>query len=65
MNPEEDSQKQSKTPLDFTWRDTEQLKRFITETGKILPRRITRLNSMQQRHITRVIKQSRNMLLLK
>lgn len=65
MNSEEDKQKQSKTPLDFTWRDTEQLKRFITETGKILPRRITRLNAMQQRHITKVIKQSRNMLLLK
>lgn len=65
MNSEEDTQKQSKTPLDFTWRDTEQLKRFITETGKILPRRITRLNAMQQRHITRVIKQARNMLLLK
>lgn len=60
----EDTQK-SKTPLDFTWKDTEQLKRFITETGKILPRRITRLTSMQQRHITRIIKQARNMLLLK
>lgn len=61
----EDTQKQSKTPLDFTWKDTEQLKRFITETGKILPRRITRLTAMQQRHITRVIKQARNMLVLK
>lgn len=66
MNPEEDTQKQSKTPLDLTWRDTEILKqRFTTETGKILPRRITRLNAMQQRHITKVIKQARNMLLMK
>lgn len=61
----EDTQKHSKTPLDLTWKDTEPLKRFVTETGKILPRRITRLSAMQQRHITKMIKQSRNMLLLK
>lgn len=64
MNSEE-SQKQSKTPLDFTWKDVEQLKRFVTETGKILPRRITGLSSHGQRHITKMIKQGRNMLTMK
>ena len=63
MSSEE--QTQSKTPLDLTWKDAEQLKRFTTDTGKILPRRYTRLNAKQQRHITRVIKQARNMLTMK
>lgn len=50
--------------LNLTWRDTEQLKNFTTETGKILPRKITRLSAKEQRHITQVIKQSRNFLLM-
>lgn len=61
----EETQKQSKTPLDFTWKDVDQLKRFVTETGKILPRRITGLSSYAQRHITKMIKQGRNMLTMK
>ncbi len=50
--------------LNLTWRDTDQLKNFTTETGKILPRKITRLSAKEQRHITQVIKQSRNFLLM-
>ena len=50
--------------LNLTWRDTDQLKSFTTETGKILPRKITRLSAKEQRHITQVIKQSRNFLLM-
>ena len=50
--------------LSLTWRDTDQLKNFTTETGKILPRKITRLSAKEQRHITQVIKQSRNFLLM-
>jgi small subunit ribosomal protein S18 len=38
--------------------------RYVTDTGKILPRKITGLNAKQQRHITRMIKQSRNLLLM-
>ena len=34
-------------------------------TGKILPRRITGLTAVQQRHITKIIKQARNLLLMK
>lgn len=45
--------------------DAEELSRFVTDTGKILPRRITGLTAVQQRHITRVIKRARNMLLMK
>lgn len=48
--------------LELTWRDTEKLRRFTTETGKILPRKKTRLTAKEQRHLTRTIKQSRNLL---
>lgn len=61
MNSEE-TERDSKSPTDLTWKDAEQLKRYATDTGKILPRRYTGLNAKQQRHITRVIKQARNML---
>ncbi|MBE6400638.1 MAG: 30S ribosomal protein S18 [Opitutales bacterium] len=61
----ETTQQHSKTPLDFDFTDVEALSRFVTETGKILPRRITGLTAKQQRHVTAAIKRSRNMLLMK
>lgn len=54
-----------KDPLKLTHTDVEQLSRYVTDTGKILPRRITGMTAIQQRHITRVIKQARNLLLMK
>ena len=56
---------QSKNPSNMTEMDVEALSRYVTDTGKILPRRITRLSAKQQRHITKVIKRARNMLLMK
>lgn len=58
-------QNRSKTPLDYDFTDTEALSRYVTETGRILPRRITGLTARQQRHITKTIKRARNMLLMK
>ena len=40
------------------------LKRFITESGKILPRRITGMPAHFHRKITREIKRSRSVLLM-
>nr|YP_009252781.1 ribosomal protein S18 [Cymbomonas tetramitiformis]ANA56915.1 ribosomal protein S18 [Cymbomonas tetramitiformis] len=40
------------------------LRKFITEQGKILPRRMTRLTAKQQRAVTRSIKQARVLGLL-
>lgn len=54
-----------KNPLDLTPMDTELLMRYVTDTGKILPRRITGLTAKQQRHITNTIKRARNLLLMK
>jgi small subunit ribosomal protein S18 len=61
----ENKQKQSKNPSELTFTDAEAFARFVTETGKILPRRITGLSSKHQRDITRQIKRARNMLLMK
>jgi small subunit ribosomal protein S18 len=46
------------------YKDTETLKRFITERGKILPRRITGVSARFQKHLTQAIKRSRHMALL-
>jgi len=50
------------TPIDY--KDIELLRRFITERGKILPRRITGLTSKQQRDLTQSVKQARIVALL-
>lgn len=55
----------SRSPLELKWTDVEELSKFITATGKILARKYTGMNAMQQRHITRMIKRARNMLLIK
>jgi small subunit ribosomal protein S18 len=52
----------SRNPMDYTLHDTELLSRFVTETGKILPRKDTGLSAKHQRRITNRIKQARNML---
>ena len=49
-------------PLDY--KDVELLKKFITERGKILPRRMTGLTSKQQRDLTIAVKRARIVALL-
>lgn len=46
------------------YKDTELLKRFISERGKILPRRVTGTSAKNQRMITIAIKRARIMALL-
>ncbi|MDR2435919.1 MAG: 30S ribosomal protein S18 [Puniceicoccales bacterium] len=55
----------SRTPLDLTWTDVGELSNFVTGGGRILPRKVTGLSAHHQRHITRMIKRARNMLLMK
>ncbi|MEQ9824425.1 MAG: 30S ribosomal protein S18 [Puniceicoccaceae bacterium] len=59
---EETKDSQSKHPEELTFMDADQLKRFTTGTGKILPRKYTGLSAKQQRHIAKVIKRGRNAL---
>ncbi len=61
---EEPKPKQSWNPMDLTHRDVDILVRYVTDTGKIQPRKINGLNARQQRHITRQIKRARNLLLM-
>ncbi len=49
-------------PIDY--KDVELLRKFITERGKILPRRITGLTAQQQRDITVAVKRARAIALL-
>jgi|TARA_B110000305_G_scaffold237946_1_gene302314 small subunit ribosomal protein S18 len=43
------------------YKNIDLLSKFITEQGKILPRRVTRLSAKQQRVVTKAIKQARVM----
>ena len=49
-------------PIDY--KDVDLLRKFVTERGKILPRRITGLTSKQQRDLTLSIKRSRQIALM-
>jgi small subunit ribosomal protein S18 len=46
------------------YKDVDMLRKFVTERGKILPRRITGLTAKQQRDLTKAIKRARIVALL-
>ncbi|MFE6620417.1 30S ribosomal protein S18 [Streptomyces sp. NPDC008086] len=46
------------------YKDTDLLRRFLSDRGKIRSRRVTRVTSQQQRHLARAIKNAREMALL-
>jgi small subunit ribosomal protein S18 len=50
------------THIDF--KDVDLLKKFITERGKILPRRVTGTTAKWQRPLAQAIKRARHMALL-
>ena len=47
------------------YKNPELLKRFVTESGKILPRRLTGVPAHLHRRITKAIKRARSVLLLR
>lgn len=47
------------------YKNPELLKKFVTESGKILPRRVTGMPAHFHRKITREIKRSRQALLMR
>ncbi|CAK6688279.1 MULTISPECIES: 30S ribosomal protein S18 [unclassified Synechococcus] len=49
-------------PIDY--KDVDLLKKFITERGKILPRRLSGLTAKQQRDLTNAVKRARIVALL-
>ncbi len=56
----------SPIPLDqkIDYKDLELLYKFVTERGKMLPRRITGLTARQQRDLTTAVKRARQLALL-
>ncbi len=50
--------------LKIDWRDPQLLSRFITERGKIVPRRVSGVTAKNQRRLAKAIKQARHMALL-
>ncbi len=50
--------------LEINYKNAKELKSFITERGKIIPRRITGTCAKHQRILTRAIKQARTIALL-
>ena len=51
--------------IDFIdYKDTKLLQRFLTPTGRILPRRLTRLSGIQQRALTSAVKRARHLALI-
>lgn len=73
MTRQQDSRKPLKNrpnPLDaarityIDYKDTDLLRRFISDRGKIRSRRVTRISAQQQRQVAAAIKNAREMALL-
>ena len=64
VNTEETITKESINFASITYKDTKILTNFLSEQGKILPRRVTGLSSKQQKKVTKLIKTARIAALL-
>ena len=49
---------------EIDYKDLETLKAYVSETGKIVPSRITAVSAKKQRELSRAIKRARTMALL-
>ena len=56
--------KKFQLPNNFDYKNTDILKQFISETGKIVPARVTGISASNQRKITKSIKIARFLALL-
>lgn len=59
-------QKKVKRVIDsyIDYKDSKQLGRFLTDQGKIIPRRITGLTAKQHRELVQAIKRARQLAIL-
>ena len=53
---------QTLTPQEIPMTSPQLMSRYITDTGKILPRKYTGMSAKQQRRVTSKIKSARNLL---
>ena len=56
--------KKFQLPINFDYKNTDVLRQFITETGKIVPARVTGISASNQRKVTKSIKIARFLALL-
>ncbi|EIP97210.1 ribosomal protein S18 [Opitutaceae bacterium TAV1] len=63
MSTTEEQTQRSLTPPEFPFTAPQMMSRYVTDTGKILPRKYTGLSAKHQRAVTRTLKRSRNLLL--
>ncbi|MDA9626494.1 30S ribosomal protein S18 [Pseudomonadota bacterium] len=52
------------TKKNFHYKNTDLLKRYITETGKIIPARVSNISASEQRKLTKAVKIARFLALL-
>ncbi|WP_262063129.1 30S ribosomal protein S18 [Streptomyces sp. STR69] len=68
--PERKAAKSRRNPLDaagvtyIDYKDTDLLRKFVSDRGKIRSRRVTGVNAQQQRELAAAIKNAREMALL-
>jgi len=48
----------------FNYKNVDLLKRYITETGKIIPARVSNISAAEQRNLTKAVKIARFLALL-
>ena len=58
-----EQKQQTPTPAEIPFTTPEVMRHFVTDTGKILPRKYTHLSAKHQRAVTKTIKHARNLLL--
>ena len=52
------------TKKNFHYKNIDLLKRYITETGKIIPARVSNISASEQRKLTKAVKIARFLALL-
>ena len=57
-----EQKQQTPTPAEIPFTTPEVMRHFVTDTGKILPRKYTGMSAKQQRRVTSKIKSARNLL---
>lgn len=58
------TEKKNKTKKNFDYKDIIDLKKFISENGKIIPKRTTGLTAKEQRQLAKSIKYARFLSLI-